>query len=83
MFKMDSINVPVLGLVENMSYFTSDCRKISTIFWKNGGKELAENMNIELLAQIPLVQSVGKLLMQEGRLYYKDRPYSDRIFKYD
>ena len=60
MFKMDSINVPVLGLVENMSYFTPAelPQNKYYIFGKNGGKELAENMNIELLAQIPLVQSV-------------------------
>ena len=60
MFKMDSINVPVLGLVENMSYFTPAelSQNKYYIFGKNGGKELAENMNIELLAQIPLVQSV-------------------------
>ncbi len=60
MFQLDSIKVPVLGLVENMSYFTPaelpDNKYF--IFGKDGAKELSEKMNTPLLGQIPLVQSI-------------------------
>ena len=60
MFQMDSINVPVLGIVENMAYFTPEELPDNKyyIFGKEGAKGLAEQMEIEFLAQIPLVQSV-------------------------
>jgi ATP-binding protein involved in chromosome partitioning len=60
MFQMESINVPVLGIVENMAYFTPDDLPDNKyyIFGKEGAKGLAEQLEIELLAQIPLVQSV-------------------------
>ena len=60
MFRSDKINVPVLGLVENMSWFTPAELPASKyfIFGKEGGKKLAEKMNVPLLGQIPLVQSI-------------------------
>ena len=60
MFQMDSIKVPVLGLVENMSYFTPAELPDNKyyIFGKDGAKELSEKMNTPLLGQIPLVQSI-------------------------
>ena len=60
MFQMDSIAVPVLGMVENMSYFTPEELPDNKyyIFGKSGAKALAEQMGIDLLAEIPLVQSV-------------------------
>ena len=60
MFKMDSIDVPVLGIIENMAYFTSDDspNKKHYIFGKEGAKALAEQMNIRLLAEIPILQSI-------------------------
>ncbi|HIP37050.1 MAG TPA: MRP family ATP-binding protein [Crocinitomix sp.] len=60
MFNMDSIKVPVIGLVENMAWFTPAELPENKyyIFGKDGGKNLAEVMNIPLLAQIPLIQSV-------------------------
>ena len=60
MFQMESINVPVLGIIENMAYFTPEDmpNKKYYIFGKEGAKELAEQLNIELLAEIPIVQSV-------------------------
>ncbi|MBT4345343.1 MAG: Mrp/NBP35 family ATP-binding protein [Flavobacteriales bacterium] len=60
MFMMDSINVPVLGIVENMSYFTPQELPENKyyIFGKDGAKVLAEQLKIDFLAQIPLVQSV-------------------------
>ena len=60
MFQMDSINVPVLGIVENMAYFTPEELPDNKyyIFGKEGVKVLAEQLNIDLLGEIPLVQSV-------------------------
>ena len=60
MYRNDKVNVPILGLVENMSWFTPaelpDNRYY--IFGKDGCKQLAESLGVPLLAQIPLVQSV-------------------------
>jgi ATP-binding protein involved in chromosome partitioning len=60
MFKSDKIDVPVLGLVENMSWFTPAELPENKyyIFGREGCKKLAEKMNIPLLGQIPLVQSI-------------------------
>lgn len=60
MFQMESINVPVLGIIQNMAYFTPQDipNKKYYIFGKEGVKELSEQMHIELLGEIPLVQSI-------------------------
>ena len=60
MFRTDKIDVPVLGLVENMSWFTPAELPNNKyyIFGKDGGQKLAEKMNVTLLGQIPLVQSI-------------------------
>lgn len=60
MFKMDTLKVPVLGLVENMAWFTPAELPDNKyyIFGKDGAKNLAEAMEVPLLAQIPLIQSV-------------------------
>lgn len=60
MFKLENINVPVLGIVENMAYFTPAELPENKyyIFGKEGGAQLAEQLNVKLLGQIPLVQSI-------------------------
>ena len=60
MFHMDSIDVPVLGMIENMSYFTPEELPDNKyyIFGKEGAKGLAKQMDIDLLAEIPIVQSI-------------------------
>lgn len=60
MFKMQGINIPVLGLVENMAWFTPAELPGNSyfIFGKDGGKKLAAEAGVPMLAQIPLVQSV-------------------------
>jgi ATP-binding protein involved in chromosome partitioning len=60
MFSNEKINVPVLGLVENMSWFTPAELPDNKyyIFGKEGCKKLAEDMNIPLLGQIPVIQSI-------------------------
>lgn len=60
MFTNDKVNVPVLGLIENMSYFTPAELPENKyyIFGKGGGKRLAEELHIPLLGEVPLVQSI-------------------------
>ena len=61
MFREDKIDVPILGLVENMAWFTPaehpDERYY--IFGREGGVRLAEKLGVRLLAQIPLVASIA------------------------
>ena len=75
MFLNEKINVPVLGLVENMAWFTPAELPNNRyyIFGKDGGKQLAEELNIPLLGQVPLVQSIREggdegtpIAMQDG-----------------
>jgi ATP-binding protein involved in chromosome partitioning len=60
MFQGESINVPVLGLVENMAWFTPAelPQNKYYIFGKEGGKKLADRLGLKLLGQIPIVQSI-------------------------
>lgn len=60
MFRLPSINVPVLGIVENMSYFSPPDLPENKyyIFGKDGAKKLAEELGVPLLGEIPLVQSI-------------------------
>ncbi len=60
MYRNDKVNVPILGLIENMAWFTPAELPENKyyIFGKEGCKNLAEEMNVPLLAQIPLVQSI-------------------------
>jgi ATP-binding protein involved in chromosome partitioning len=60
MFKSKNINVPILGLIENMAWFTPAELPENKyyIFGKDGGKRLAEELDIPLLGQIPIVQSI-------------------------
>jgi len=60
MFGQSQINVPIIGLVENMSYFTPEELPNNKyyIFGKEGGKRLADEYEIPFLGQIPLVQSI-------------------------
>jgi ATP-binding protein involved in chromosome partitioning len=75
MFRMDSLKVPVLGLVENMAWFTPEELPDNKyyIFGQDGAKNLAETMGVPLLAQVPLIQSVREsgdvgrpAVLQEG-----------------
>jgi len=60
MFRQQQINVPILGVIENMAYFTPEELPNNKyyIFGKGGGQNLAEKYNVPLLGQVPLVQSV-------------------------
>jgi len=60
MFQQDSINVPVLGIIENMAYFTPAELPENKyyIFGKEGAKHLAEDLQVPFLGELPLVQSI-------------------------
>jgi len=60
MFQSDSINVPVLGIIENMAYFTPEELPENKyyIFGKEGAKNLAEDLEVPFLGEIPIVQSI-------------------------
>lgn len=60
MFQQDNINVPVLGIIENMAYFTPAELPENKyyIFGKEGAKYLAEDTNVPFLGEVPLVQSI-------------------------
>jgi len=60
MFQQDSINVPVLGIIENMAYFTPEELPENKyyIFGKEGAKNLAEDLEVPFLGEVPLVQSI-------------------------
>ena len=60
MFKMDNVNVPIIGLVENMSWFTPEELPDNKyyIFGRDGAKNLSEGLNIPFLGQVPIVQSL-------------------------
>lgn len=77
MFKLESIQVPIIGLVENMSYFTPKELPNNKyfIFGKEGGRNLSKKIGVPLLAEIPLVQSVREsgdvgrpAVLQEGTI---------------
>ena len=60
MFQQESINVPVLGIIENMAYFTPEELPNNKyyIFGKEGAKNLAEDLKVSFLGEVPLVQSI-------------------------
>ena len=75
MFRNEKVNVNILGLIENMAFFTPAELPENKyyIFGKDGGKKLAEELHVPLLGQIPLVQSIREggdegmpIVLQEG-----------------
>jgi ATP-binding protein involved in chromosome partitioning len=78
MFRQPQINVPILGIVENMAYFTPEELPDNKyyIFGKDGGKSLAEKYNVPLLGQIPLVQSIRESGDSGLPVVLKDGPTS-------
>lgn len=60
LFQLEQVNVPILGLIENMAWFTPEELPNNKyyIFGKDGVKHLSEELNVPLIAQLPLVQSV-------------------------
>jgi ATP-binding protein involved in chromosome partitioning len=80
MFQQDSIKVPVLGIIENMAYFTPEELPENKyyIFGKDGAKNLAADIDTKFLGEIPLVQSIREsgdvghpVALQEGTVLEK------------
>ena len=84
MFQMDSINVPVLGIVENMSYFVPEELPNNKyyIFGKEGAGILADELKLPLLAEIPLVQSVREASDVGALLFCKVRHLQQPFFRF-
>ena len=82
MFRMDSLKVPVLGIVENMAWFTPEELPNNKyyIFGQDGAKMLSETMNTPLLAQIPLIQSVRESGDVGRPAVLQDNTLSSKIF---
>src|SRR5690606_15511280 len=83
MFKLESINVPVIGVVENMAWFTPAELPENKyyIFGRDGAKNLAEGMNVPLLGQIPLVQSVREAGDVGKPAVFQDNTPTSRAFE--
>ncbi|MDR3652557.1 MAG: Mrp/NBP35 family ATP-binding protein [Paludibacter sp.] len=83
MYTGDKINVPVLGLIENMAWFTPAELPENKyyIFGKDGGKRLAEELNIPLLGQIPLVQSIRECGDAGRPIAYDENSITSIAFK--
>jgi ATP-binding protein involved in chromosome partitioning len=61
MFRNDKINVPILGIVENMSYFSppDQPEKRYPIFGEGGCKKLAEELKVPVISQLPIVSAIA------------------------
>jgi ATP-binding protein involved in chromosome partitioning len=82
MFRQPQINVPVLGVIENMAYFTPEELPDNRyyIFGKGGGLKLAEKFDVPLLGQIPLVQGIRESGDSGLPAVLKEGPAADAFF---
>jgi ATP-binding protein involved in chromosome partitioning len=82
MFSPDKLNVPILGIVENMSWFTPQehLDEKYYIFGQGGGQTLAQELNTRVLAQIPLIKEVGISAEEGSNLIEKNIPEINTIF---
>ena len=82
MFQMEEIDVPVLGIVENMSYFIppDSQDKKYYIFGNSGAKLLAEDLNISLLAEIPIEQSIREAADAGRPAAMQKNTFTSKIF---
>lgn len=83
MFSQAQLKVPVIGLVENMSYFTPEELPDNKyyLFGKDGGKHLAEEFDIPFLGQIPIVQSIREGGDIGVPVMVSDEPISKKAFE--
>jgi Mrp family chromosome partitioning ATPase len=85
-----TLKIPIIGIVENMSGFNCPhCNKITQIFQKDGGKKLAEEFNLPLLAQIPIDPAVSvsgnyleSLSQETSSLHSYIRPMIDAVAQF-
>lgn len=74
MFKLETINVPILGLIENMSFFTPKELPNNKyyIFGKNGVKKLSKELNINFFGEIPIQEDICKYL-DDGNIFFIEK----------
>uniref|UniRef100_UPI0032B30919 Mrp/NBP35 family ATP-binding protein n=1 Tax=Candidatus Karelsulcia muelleri TaxID=336810 RepID=UPI0032B30919 len=80
MFNLKQINVPIIGIIENMSFFSpkESPNKKYYLFGEEGGKKMAKYLNIKFLGEIPIIESIRKysdfgcpiVLINEKKIYY-------------
>lgn len=78
----NKVNIPVLGVVENMStYICQHCGQEETIFGQGGGQQIADEMGLQLLGQVPLNARLGRETDQGNSLLLEapDDPVSQRF----
>lgn len=83
MFKMESINVPVLGIIENMAYFTplELPNNKYYLFGKEGAKNLAQKLKISFLGEVPIIQEIREYSDLGCPVVLKDELITKKIFK--
>lgn len=84
MFKQGNINVPILGVIENMAYFTPEELPENKyyIFGKNGGRNLAEQFEVPFLGEVPIVQSIREGGDRGFPAVLNDEPVSKNAFQH-
>jgi len=82
MFRMPGINIPILGVVENMSYFTPAELPDNKyyIFGKGGGTILAERFDVPFLGEIPIIQSIAEAGDDGKPVALNENPLLNTIF---
>jgi ATP-binding protein involved in chromosome partitioning len=82
MFRMPGINIPILGVIENMSYFTPAELPDNKyyIFGKGGGTKLAERFDVPFLGEIPIIQSISEAGDNGKPAALNQNPLLDVIF---
>ena len=83
MFRNPQVNKPILGLVENMAWFTpaEHPEEKYYLFGKDGGAQMAQNLDIPLLGRIPLVQSIREGADEGTPVAMLDRPDSQAFLE--
>ncbi|MCB0557459.1 MAG: Mrp/NBP35 family ATP-binding protein [Lewinellaceae bacterium] len=82
MFLMPSVNVPILGIVENMSWFTPEELPDNKyfLFGQGGGEKLAKLGHAQLLGQVPIVQRIRESGDEGAPIVLKDVPFATEAF---
>ena len=78
----DQVDQEVIGVVENMSWFTGDDGKRYELFGSGGGRSLAEELGVDLMAQVPLMPAMGRGA-DEGRPVAVAAPGSEAAEAFD
>lgn len=76
MFRMPGIGIPVLGVIENMAYFTPEELPDNKyyLFGKDGGKQLAQHFEVPFLGEVPIVQRISEAGDQGSPVALEDSP---------